>query len=120
MGEDFDPVMMEMRGGDPRSMEGSNSSFDAVPPGVISTRSVGRYESVLSTRTISYIETLCGPLMESFGYESQKRRLGLAGSIRHYADVIDGAVRIPAWLIKEKYNERQATVPDHRLADDVA
>ncbi len=115
VGEDFHPVMMQMRGGDLRSMEGSNSSFDSVPPGVISTRSVGRYASTLSPRTVTYIETLCGSLMHSFGYESEARKLGLAESMRHYADVIDGAVRIPAWLIREKYHERRATVPDHRL-----
>jgi hypothetical protein len=120
VGEEFDPVMMEMRGGDLRSMEGSNSSFDPVPPGVISTRSVGRYASALSPRTVSYVETLCGPLMESFGYESETRKLGLSESMRHYGDVIDGAVRIPAWLIRERYQERRATVPDHRLADDIA
>lgn len=119
IGEEFEPTMMEMRGGDERSREGGNSSFDEVPTGVISTRSVGRYRSVLPARTIGFIEATSGSLMRRFGYELDTPDLDPVQRLRHVLDLVEGAVRIPAWLLRERYAEwRGRTVPDHRLQDE--
>lgn len=119
LGVEFEPAMMEMRGGDDRSREGGNSSFEELPPGVISTRSVGRYRQALEPGTVAFIETLCRPLMRRFGYTLDSPRPGAMGSIRHLGDAAGGAVRVLAWLVRERYGElrRRRSVPDHRLAE---
>lgn len=119
VGEEFVPSMLDMRGGDQRSREGGNSSFDELAPGVISTRSVGRYKTMLPARQIAFIETVCGSLMDEFGYASDSPELNAADKLRHLGDVIDGAVRIPAWLVRERSRERRAVAPDHRLMEGV-
>lgn len=120
VGEGFDESMMEMRGGDERSLQGGNSSFDELPPGVISTRSIGRYKSELSARRVAFIEAMSRPYMRAFRYEPDSPLLSTGERLRHWGDVIDGALRIPAWMLREQYVERRGgSVPDHRLTESV-
>jgi hypothetical protein len=121
IGETFNPVMMQMRGGDQRSLEGGNSSFDTLPPGVISARSVGRYRSALPARKVAFIEYACRSSMQTLGYELDYPVLGSADKLRYFGDIVDGTFRIPAWLLNESLAERRTRgVPHHRLVDRVS
>lgn len=121
VGETFDEEMMAMRGGDQRSLEGGNSSFEELPPGVISTRSIGRYKSALPARKVAFVETMSKPLMRRFGYEPDSPLLGARDRLRHWGDVIEGALRIPTWVLRERYAERRGgNVPEHRLLETVS
>lgn len=117
VGEEFDPVMMELRGGDQRSREGGNSSFEALPPGVISTRSVGRYKSALPARRVAFIESVCGPLMQKLGYAPASPSLSLGDRLSRLGDLVVAAVRVPTWLMWQRYRDTRATPPDHRLVE---
>lgn len=68
LGEEYAPVMLTMRGAADYHDSGGNSSFDPIEPGVISTRSIGRFRSVLSAGEIAFIQLVCGPEMAACEY----------------------------------------------------
>lgn len=70
IGEPYDPVMLTMRGAADYHDSGGNSSFDAIEPGVISTRSIGRFPGVLSASEIAFIQLICGPEMTACDYHA--------------------------------------------------
>lgn len=119
VGLDYDPAMLEMGGGDDRTAEGGNSSFEPIAPGVISTRSVGRYRSLLDDRTVAFIQGVCGPWMRRHGYELDPLDLSPSEWFRAYVtDLPIGVGRISIWLAAEALAElRGRTVPEARLSD---
>lgn len=114
---EFDPSMLRMEGGDDRTAQGGNSSFEPIEPGVISTRSVGRYKSLLDGRTLAFIQAVCGPWMRRHRYEPDALDLPVSEWARVYLVALPvGSARILAWLIAEAAAEsRGRTVPDVRL-----
>jgi hypothetical protein len=67
--EEYSPVMLTMDGAGEYRESGGNSSFDRIEPGIISTRSIGRFQAVLSASEIAFIQWVCGPEMITLGYE---------------------------------------------------
>ena len=65
--EAYDPQMLSMQGSDYRD-SGGNSSFGRLEPGVISTRSIGRFRVVLSPEEIAFIQAFCGRVMAHYDY----------------------------------------------------
>ncbi|MGA7272857.1 MAG: sulfotransferase [Acidimicrobiia bacterium] len=117
VGVEYHPAMLEMGGGDDRTAQGGNSSFEPIEPGVITTRSVGRYRNVLDEQTVAFIQTVCGPWMRRHGYELDPLNLSPAERIRAYViDLPIGVARISMWLMAEAVAEsRGRTVPEARL-----
>jgi hypothetical protein len=66
--EEYTPAMLTMAGAAEHRDRGGNSSFGHFEPGVISTQSIGRFRSVLSSSEIAYIQMCTGAVMEAFGY----------------------------------------------------
>ena len=69
IGEEYSPVMLTMRGASEYRESGGNSSFDKIEPGGISTKSIGRFQNVLSASEIAFIQMICGPEMAGLAYE---------------------------------------------------
>lgn len=117
---DFVPSMLEMRGGDDRTAEGGNSSFEHISRGVISTRSVGRYRTMLDRRSLAFMQTVCSPWMRRHGYSPDVVGVeGAAARLQTYLiDLPLGSARMLMWLASELIAEsRGRTVPEARLSN---
>jgi hypothetical protein len=115
--EEFTPVMLGMGGASEYRDSGGNSSFDAIAPGVISTKSIGRYRQVISNHEIAFIQIFAGRVMESLGYAKEPVQLSLRERLEFYAVVMPvNLARMLGWLthttIKIKKGE---PIPTFRL-----
>ncbi|MCB0190934.1 MAG: sulfotransferase [Anaerolineae bacterium] len=117
IGEAYTPIMLSMQGA-PEHQAG-NSSFDKFEPGVISTRSIGRFRKVLSRQQISFIQTCARRHLVAFNYRLDPIQLVTSEKLRFYlADLPINMVRLAGWSIMEKVTIRRGrSVPDHRLTD---
>lgn len=113
---DYEPEMLEMRGVTDRADYSGNSSFEQIGPGVISTRSIGRFSDVLEPSTVRVIETLGGRWMAAHGYPaaplelSPRERIGIWGR-----DVPSAAARSLGWRVMRARQARHRTPPAHRI-----
>ena len=97
--------------------EGGNSSYTQYKPGHISTRSIGRFRQVLSTRQIAFIQLLCRQKMRTYGYELDELDLPLRQKLHLYLlDMPDNLARMAAWHLRETFlNIKGRPVPDYRI-----
>jgi len=118
IGEPYVPSMLAMRGAPEHGEEGGNSSFEPFEPGEISTRSIGRYRTVLSNAEIAFIQMVAGNEMESSDYPLDSVVFSVSEQLSYrfgYAPVNRG--RMAGWLLLNKIGHtRGRTVPAHRLA----
>lgn len=117
IGESYTPAMLLMQGA-PEHQAG-NSSFGQFEPGVISTRSIGRYRQVLTQRQIGLIQTYAGADMTTFNYELEPVHLTPGQRLKFYAvDVPLSAARLAGWVATDKLAELKGkSAPAHRLLD---
>jgi hypothetical protein len=117
--EEFTPVMLGMGGAAEYRDSGGNSSFDTIAPGVISTRSIGRYRQVVSNQEIAFIQLFAGSVMERFGYAKEPVHFSPTEWLIFYLAVLPlNLARMLGWLtlttIKIKGGE---PIPRFRLLD---
>jgi hypothetical protein len=119
LGESYEPSMLSMGDAPDHGAIGGNSSFGQMEPGTISTRSIGRFRTVLSPEEIAYIQMSCGRYMKEYGYGSEST--GLSSRERLAFLVKDApltSMRVAGWITVDKVRElRGRTVPDRRLAN---
>ena len=117
---DYDERMFEMGGGDDRSAQGANSSFDAIPRGRISSRPVGRYRDHLDDDTVATIQGIAARPMRRLGYQLDEPELSPARrAIVTVIGIPAGLCRTLAWRGLEVVRElRGRSVPDTRLRPD--
>jgi hypothetical protein len=102
IGEPFVPSMLEMRGAE-AFREGGNSSYGSLPEGTISTASIGRFRSVLTSSDIAFIDGMAGSAMERHSYAREPIAWRPAGRARHA--VISwplNLARLAAWRVRER------------------
>lgn len=117
--EEFEPAMLAMRGIPDVADYSGNSSFEAIGPGEISTRSIGRFRRALDPLTISLIERLAGRWMDVHEYERVSVPLTRRDRLRLWG------VRLPqetgrtlGWLMTNRGGgEKRRSIPEHRLSD---
>lgn len=115
---DYTDVMLTMRDVDEQSRHGGNSSFGTLEPGVISTRSIGRFQQVLAPTTIALIERLTRDGMARFDYPPSSPTLAAADRLRFRTiDLPLARARVAAWRLAGARREAGRGVPGHRLAD---
>ncbi len=115
--EPFVPEMLAMEGA-PRLLEkGSNSSYGARPPGVISSDSIGRFREVLSPRQAAFIERKASQEMAAFGYDRSADHLPAAQRVRFWlSDLPLETARLSLWRIRESFKDRRGRpVPSYRI-----
>jgi hypothetical protein len=115
LGEPFRHEMLAMQGVPDRDDFGGNSSFESFAPGVISTRSIGRYRSVLSPHEIAFIQHSARRAMQRSGYALAPVELTGRTSTGYYAvDLPVGWARLLGWLASERFGQ-PGSVPEGRL-----
>ncbi len=118
IGEEYTPAMLSMQGVPEYGHDGGNSSFERFEPGIISTRSIGRYRSVLSPHQIQFIQTCSGRGMAVFGYERDPVPTKIADRFAFYLTQLPvDLVRMRGWMAVEKLRTSNMLPPAHRLVD---
>ena len=113
----YDPVMLTMSGAPDHDAVGGNSSFEAIEPGVISTRSIGRYRAILDPADIAFIQTCARPSMLRHGYEIERLPGSTGDRARRYGpDFALRVIRLAGWFAVDAWQSQRGTaVPDERL-----
>lgn len=97
--EEYTPAMLSMGGAAEYRDSGGNSSFDSIEPGVISTRSIGRYRQVLKNQEIAFIQIFTGKVMEAFGYHTEPVKFTPSDRWLFYLTVLPiNLARMLGWL----------------------
>jgi hypothetical protein len=119
LGEDYDPVMLQMEAEPEHRDTGGNSSFGDVKPGEISTVAIGRFRDRCTPMEIRFIEAMAGRRMRRVGYPLAKP--SLAGTrLRYYGGFLPAnAARMAAWMTLAWARGRRA-VPAHGMTKDDA
>jgi hypothetical protein len=121
IGEDFTPEMLSMDGAAAFRDEGSNSSYEKRDPGVISTRSIGKYRDVLTPRQIAFIQKATRKEMAAFSYEPDA--IDLSGQRLGFAvrDLPVETAHLVAWRVRESFRDRAGRpVPEYRIVEEAA
>lgn len=120
IGEDYSPAMLGMEGAETFRDEGSNSSYGQIAPGVISTKSIGRYRKVLSRQEIAFAQAQARSDMLALDYTldsiefSGRERLQYVG----WDWPLNWARKI-AWNTQDAVRDRVGrNVPSYRLVPD--
>jgi hypothetical protein len=117
---EFAPEMMAMRGVSEQSEEGGNSSFGRFEPGIISTRSIGRFADVLAPETIAVIEAVTADGRAVHSYEASGVSLSTLRRIRvRSIDIPLARARVRSWIAAKAHADAGRGVPESRL-DPVA
>jgi hypothetical protein len=116
LGEPFEPVMLTMQDSPDHGAIGGNSSFGQFEPGSISTKSIGRYRSVLTAEEVAFVQRCAGSLMHAYGYEKDDVGMTPRQSLRYCAGMPVNAARLSGWLATDAWQRRRgATVPASRM-----
>ena len=116
LGEKFEPYMMSMKGAPDHGEVGGNSSFENFEPGTISTKSIGRFRTVLDPQHIAFIQTATGRDMVSFDYPLEPVQLSSGDRAKYYlVDLPKNYIRMAGWIaVNNLANKRGRGVPKHR------
>lgn len=119
IGEPYAPAMLTMTGAPRYHQEGANSAFEQVKPGVISTRSIGRFRQVISRWEIAFIQTFAGRVMAEFDYELDPVRLPARERLAYLAALPLGLIRMARWRMLDRFSEAKGRpLREHRVIDD--
>jgi hypothetical protein len=115
----YAPVMLQMRGVPEHGEQGGNSSFVRFAPGEISTRSIGRYRSMLSKYEIAFIQGVAKREMEMYDYPLETVEFSpgerLSYGLTHAPANLG---RLAGWFVVNKVDElRGRSIPASRLAE---
>jgi hypothetical protein len=114
--EEYSSAMLTMNGTPELRNRGGNSSYGDFEPGVISTRSIGRFREVLSSSEIAFIQMFSGRTMDRYGYESEPVRQSLAGQVAFYlVDVPVNLARMIGWLALSANGQKREPVPASKV-----
>jgi len=119
IGEDYDPRMLAMEDAREFRDTGGNSSYGTRQPGRISTDSIGRFRSVLTSGDIAFIEGRAGKVMRQLGYEPM--RPGMSTGERAAYLLRDwplASTKFAAWQLRERARDLLGRSPsDDTMAD---
>lgn len=117
--EEYSPEMLTMNGAVEHRDSGGNSSFGRFEPGVISTRSIGRYREILSNLEIAFIQLFAGKYMRAFGYKPEPLHFSRREYLAFYTLVLPiHTVRMFGWMMFTKIKMRLGNhVPNSRLVN---
>jgi hypothetical protein len=120
IGEEYTPVMLTMKGAEQFRDEGGNSSYGQQEPGRISTRSIGRFRQVLSSRQIAYMQLAAGQDMTAFEYELVDVRLSMTDRLLlTFFDIPVNHMRMLAWSAREAFlNQVGRSLPAYRIVNE--
>ncbi|HUP76702.1 MAG TPA: sulfotransferase [Acidimicrobiales bacterium] len=114
--EPYEASILTMSDAPDHSAIGGNSSFGQFEPGAISTRSIGRYRSVVSPADVAFIQRSAGRFMDAQGYAKDDIEMTAKQTLRFCADMPINTARLSGWLASDAWQRRRgATVPASRM-----
>lgn len=117
IGEEYTPKALSMSGAAEYRDSGGNSSFEKIAPGTISTKSIGRYRSVITPGELSYIQIFAGKEMKTLGYELEPIHFPIKDQLSHIGEIPINAARMMAWMtLTDIKIKRGEPIPPHRMA----
>ncbi len=119
IGEPYMPVMLTMAGAAEHKEQGGNSSFGQLTPGVISTKPIGRFRTVLEDSDVAFIQKVASTEMAAFDYELEPIQLSTKEWLRAYCwDFPLSLAHMIGWIAIFKFRLRRGIhVPTSRLRD---
>jgi hypothetical protein len=120
IGEEYTPRMLSMDGAQTFRDEGGNSSYGQLEPGHISTKSIGRYKTVLSRRQIAFMQKLAGLDMMALGYSMEPVHLSVFDRlIFSTIDLPLNITRMQVWNLVDAYhNHTGRSLPSYRIVSE--
>ena len=117
IGEEYDPLMLEMKGAEQFRDEGGNSSYEQHEPGHISTRSIGRFREVLSSRQIAFMQMVAGAEMGEFDYAPDLIKFSAPDRFSFLLlDIPINYLRMLVWYVREAFlNQVGRSLPSYRI-----
>ncbi|HSL45272.1 MAG TPA: sulfotransferase [Anaerolineales bacterium] len=117
VGEEFAPEMVTMCGAADHTNVGGNSSFEKIEPGKISQKPVGRFQKVLSSLEILFIQMFTGQFMKQLGYQAVPVKLSAREMLKFYVRLLPSSlVRMVGWIgLNMRMIRRGEPVPQSRL-----
>lgn len=117
--EPYMTEMLTMKGATRYAKEGANTSFEKVKPGVISTRSIGRFRQIISPWEIAYIQMFAGRMMADFEYEQEPVEMSVKERVIYLSALPLGLLSMARWLTWNKIKEINGrSLREHRILDD--
>lgn len=119
IGEAYEERMLSMDGAQIFKKEGGNSSYGNMKPGEISTRSVGKFRTVLSDQQVLYVQRTAGTMMAEFGYEAEQIPMSALEATAYslYRLPLEHS-RALAWRVRESHLDRKGReVPSYRIVE---
>ena len=117
LGEEYTPKALSMSGAADYRDSGGNSSFEKIEPGTISTKSIGRYRSIISPVELAYIQIFAGKEMQKLGYELDPLDTPFQGKIALLGAMPINLARMLAWItLTDLKIKRGEPIPPNRMA----
>lgn len=121
IGEAYTDEMLTMKGAKSFRKQGGNSSYGDRKPGVISTKSIGRFRQVLSPRQVAFIQAHAREEMLDFDYQPEAVEFAFGDRVRFLmADWPLNLALMRAWQVRHVIrNFRGRPLPDYRIVPKV-
>ncbi len=119
--EPYSPAMLSMQGASEYRESGGNSSFDKIEPGVISTRSIGRFQVILSASEIAFLQRMCGREMTAYAYESVQPKFEPGERARYLTRLLPVQLtRFTGWWLTTEIDEarQKSGAPPKRAVEE--
>lgn len=117
LGEEYTPKALSMSGAADYRDSGGNSSFEKIEPGTISTKSIGRYRSIISPVELAYIQIFAGKEMQKLGYELDPLDTPFQEKIALLGAMPINLARMLAWItLTDLKIKRGEPIPPNRMA----
>lgn len=117
IGEDYSPMMITMRGAEDFRDDGGNSSYGQLEPGVISTKSIGRFRRVLAKADLAFMQAYAEQEMLDFDYQPEP--IQLTFNERFFCAVANwplNLAKLVGWRIRNAiYNRKGRPLPSYRI-----
>jgi hypothetical protein len=115
--EEYEPEVLLMQGAENFRDEGGNSSFEQYEPGIISTRSIGRYRRYLNSQDIAYIQQFTRREMSAQGYPLDPIDQTLRTRLHYYGVHLPvNLARMVLWSGREAYFDQIGrAIPSSRM-----
>ncbi|MCB0190941.1 MAG: sulfotransferase [Anaerolineae bacterium] len=120
--EAYSPAMLSMQGAKDFRDEGGNSSYGQRKPGVISTKSIGRYSQVLTKREIAFFQSYAGQEMLNFDYQPEPIQLKFSERLLFTCtDQPLNLARLVGWRILNALgNLKGRPLPSYRIVSEAS
>lgn len=117
--EEYAGAMLSLAGAQRYVERRGNSSFDQIEPGVISTKPIGRFRTILSDSEIAFIQKMAGRQMAALDYATAPVQLSAGESLRFYTvDAPINTMRMAGWLALSAVRMKKGIrVPAARLRE---